>query len=518
MLDYSVDLEILSDLYNEYREHSGDSKETLHRLGRSYIPYIEEYALDEKTAYAIHLLAEFADSEELDTARKKLMKADLDRKIAVRREQEEYNSFCMQFSGETRRALLKIPKYLFGRKVPYRVRDRSLHFVIADHASMSLDIDFDNVLIEDGRNPLEIEIRRFTAENITQQRRIRSADGTEQMTEMPAYRFSFINGLGNRKYPVRVNSFSCTDISGRLELYDYTAYPGQLDADPDKIAYRRLYYILDSFIFKMKCLGIGSLNKKEISILPLVKVFYELIGLYLDPGTVSAAGMSQVSFDIKKAASAISVSSDIDAACRLLMPHGFKRLIAQLEKADEDRIAFCRFWVYYASTRHSAHLYRFLVEQLSSASTDYRMHPLPLSYRKFHSLIRKLLDEELIKNGWSGTFPCYYMEAVPKFIELANIYSKKYTYVNEKKKSYYVDFMESVSGVSYTVMALRGEILLRDGEEASDFCALDGCFNDGGRRRNAMSECLTMSGHDDEKQILDAAAAMAARITIALRG
>ena len=69
----------------------------------------------------------------------------------------------------------------------------------------------------------------------------------------------------------------------------------------------------------------------------------------------------------------------------------------------------------------------------------------------------------------------------------------------------YLDFLEAVDGAVYTLKTLTCEILLRNGEEPQDFCALDGCFADGARRSLRMGGALEMTDTDDGRVLAMAA-------------
>ena len=63
-----------------------------------------------------------------------------------------------------------------------------------------------------------------------------------------------------------------------------------------------------------------------------------------------------------------------------------------------------------------------------------------------------------------------------------SIYSKMYTYVNEKRKTRSVQIMESVSRKGYMITAAGCDFLLKDKQNPSGLKAIDGYFTDGGRR------------------------------------
>ena len=64
------------------------------------------------------------------------------------------------FDGEERQALNGLSEYVVGQKegTPYKIKNRILHVDVLSTPAMSLELDFADVLIEDGRHPREILI------------------------------------------------------------------------------------------------------------------------------------------------------------------------------------------------------------------------------------------------------------------------------------------------------------------------------------------------------------------------
>ena len=66
MLHYSVDNELMSDLYRDYRQMKGAEYAQLHELGEHYLSLIEGYDLEESTIKTLQGLVQFETEEELD--------------------------------------------------------------------------------------------------------------------------------------------------------------------------------------------------------------------------------------------------------------------------------------------------------------------------------------------------------------------------------------------------------------------------------------------------------------------
>ena len=67
MLHYSVDNELMSDLYRDYRQMKGAEYAQLHELGEHYLSLIEGYDLEESTIKTLQGLVQFETEEELES-------------------------------------------------------------------------------------------------------------------------------------------------------------------------------------------------------------------------------------------------------------------------------------------------------------------------------------------------------------------------------------------------------------------------------------------------------------------
>lgn len=108
--------------------------------------------------------------------------------------------------------------------------------------------------------------------------------------------------------------------------------------------------------------------------------------------------------------------------------------------------------------------------------------------------------------GYEGTYPDYRKEKKAAFIEISQVYQRKYTYLNEKKKLELVTFIENIVNGCLTVTAIYGTILGKRKADIYDtaMTAIDGCFTEQGRRRCQVGESLTIDPDMEEGEVLEA--------------
>ena len=63
---------------------------------------------------------------------------------------------------------------------------------------------------------------------------------------------------------------------------------------------------------------------------------------------------------------------------------------------------------------------------------------------KFHCYVKEKIQKIFAEHEWVGTYPSYMIKVEPNFVEVSNVYKRQYTYLNEKAKFIYFDFVESV--------------------------------------------------------------------------
>lgn len=483
MMSYSPDQEILSDLYNEFAYRKAEGDQALHTLGMRYAQIAKQYKIKDETLDVIRKLCDFSGMEEQDAIEAALLRADILRRQGIEQEVAAYEKFCSCFEGDTRNALKRIPQQLLGKTLPYRIRNKKLHMDIFNTPAIRLGLDFDNVLVEDGHKPQSIMMTRIMAEK----------------TDEGWYRFSFIGQTEEDRYPAKVQSFLFQDVNGRLDLYNYAADPGTSIGAKDKLPWRRLLQKMNAMTGKLKTLGMYYLNDTEMQYLPVVSFFQTLIRFYLEPDTGAGNRFDAIVFSQRKAAELGLEDADIDAVCAFLPEKGCRVLIGRLERMQEDMMDFCRFWIHYASTSQSATLYKELSNLMGRCAGEYPERPAQKSYGMWHEKIIGQCDLFFSEKGWCGSFPNYYTEISPEFVEVSSIYSKMYTYVNEKRKSRSVQILESVSRQGCTVTALGCDFLLKDKQSPAAMQAMDGYFTDGGRRNINYIDSILLDASCNEE-------------------
>lgn len=466
MLSYSPDQEILADLYREFSYLKAEGDEALHALGERFLKTAERYKLDEETLTVIRQLGTFSGQEERDLIEAALLREDILRSQCIEQEQAGYEQFCSLFEGDTRNALKRIPRHLLGKELPYRIREKKLHMDIFNTPALRLGLDFENVLVEDGHRPGTMLMTRIAAE--------KAEDGW--------YRFSFVGQTKQDPYPAKVQSFLFQNVKGKLSLYNYAAEPGTSLGAKDKLPWRRLLQKMKAMTGKLQILGMLYLNNTEMQYLPVVSFFEKLIGFYLEPDTGAGNRFDAIVFSQKKASGLGLEEADLDAVRAFLPEKGCRVLRARLDRMQEDPMDFCRFWIHYAATSQSTALYRALCRLMDQCGAEYPAKPAQKEYALWHETVVSVCDSYFAKKDWKGSFPDYYRELRPEFVEVSSIYSKMYTYVNEKRKTRSVQIMESVSRKGYMITAAGCDFLLKDKQNPSGLKAIDGYFTDGGRR------------------------------------
>ena len=116
MLHYSVDHELMSDLYRDYRQIKGAEYEQIHALGEHYLAIAQDYDLADSTMKSIQGLIRFQTDEELEGVETGIVHGYLTAKAALRKEQAEYREFVELFNGEEKQALNGLAEYVVGQK------------------------------------------------------------------------------------------------------------------------------------------------------------------------------------------------------------------------------------------------------------------------------------------------------------------------------------------------------------------------------------------------------------------
>ena len=120
----------------------------------------------------------------------------------------------------------------------------------------------------------------------------------------------------------------------------------------------------------------------------------------------------------------------------------------------------------------------------------------------FRTYVREKVNKAFLDRGWKGNYPSYMTVTAPEFLEVSSVYKKQYTYLNEKIKFLYFDFVESIVDNQYCITPLTGMILPKNSNIDYRKCKSTDCFFiDGGRRRAEVFEDLTFKEGMTRKEI-----------------
>lgn len=389
------------------------------------------------------------------------------------REREAFLKFAADFPEDVRKGLTVFCDYVVGQAViSYKIKNREFIVRVADTAAFSITLVFQDVLIEDGRHPREILMTQVRGQKT-----------------MHGARIYFKNALAPEG-PVKESSFYFEHVTAKIELWNYNLSTAPINLQSDKVPWRLLSERINAFMDKWHILGESFLNTYERDNAQLFNFLYLYLGWYLHDETVIGYGRTNVRYDktlqeicyleppVRKAA------EDIFRRC------GWEDLIMLLENYEAEPYAFFEAWVYKITNKEGQILFDFIRELIDKCCRNYsRMGSVLAIYAGSHSLMKTMLDNLFKNRGWFGYYPSYsYMER-PKFIETNTVYERKYTYINEKKKTVFMRFVESVHDGGIQVAAVEGSILSRNhNEKTMQGDALYAYFSDGGRREARMTE------------------------------
>ncbi|MGI6002236.1 MAG: hypothetical protein ACOX74_01255 [Lachnospiraceae bacterium] len=512
MLHYNIDNEILDEMYHIFISMNQDDYDGLHEFGKKYLPLLDEYALEDRTVFVIRHLSEFRTKQDLEETATKLLHGHVTANVARKEEKKGYDLLFEGADDITALALRCLwDSVLEHRIIPYKIKNREFHIDVIDTPAMNLSLDFEDVLIEDGRNPRQIRMDHISGDKFTTQVRVTGTDGSVSKVDVPRYRVEFINGLtaGRKLYDRKVSSFSFSHVQGTLKTYNYA---NNYTVDPemqDKLAWRLLMQPLEAVTMKAEVLGYEDLTREEQTYMPLFCVMYELVGFYLRDDSVPGIGRRLASFSDEAAAGFRFSQSDLDVSAAIFRRNGLTQFADRLETAITDRAAFCRYFIQYAAMKQSEELYHTIEGILTDCGSAYRTKPYSLAFRKFHKVVRNALNDYFATKGWKGSFPCYYAETSPDFLEVSTVYSKMYTYLNEKRKGFYFDFIESSQPGRYLITPVGASILLHSREDAGSMQALSACFLDGGRRRAQIAGQIEITDEMETEEVTEGVLAMA---------
>lgn len=392
------------------------------------------------------------------------------------REREAFLKFAAGFPEDVRKGLTVFCDYVVNQVViPYKIKNREFVVKVAETTAFSMTLVFHDVLIEDGRHPREILMTGIRGE--------KTAHG---------YRIYFKNGLitdGTAKE----SSFYFERITSKIELWNYNICTEPITIDEDKVPWRLINEPINAFIDKWNILGEQWLNTYEIENALFFKFLYLYLGWYLQPDTVIGYGRTSIRYNKELQEVCALPKPVLRAAKRVFVLCQWEDLVKLADNYEAEPYAFFEAWVYKITHKEGRFLFDLLKEILDKCCRNYSRPGQVLAIcAGSHSMMKGMLDNLFKNRGWFGHYPIYSYRAKPKFIETNTVYERKYTYINEKKKTVLIRFVESVHDGGMQIAAVSGSILSRDKNEKTLLNdALYGYFSDGGRREaHVIEQCF----------------------------
>lgn len=402
---------------------------------------------------------------------------------------EAFLQFVQQFDTEEQRVLLAFYRELVGkRKIPYKIKDRNFFVNVQMCQSFAVDIEFQDVLIEDGRHPKEIFMDSLRGEVLPEGR----------------FRLSFINRLAPQSdgQQPKESSFSFSSLRGSVRLWDYQVHTLKLSQNVHGLPWNLMYESFSAIEQKMDVLGSSYLNYHERKALDIFNILRPYMQLYLMPCTKIGFGKTTVLFDKEL----ISWNADRymdEQAAEFFAEIGLRRLSSGFQKgAGRDR-SFIQEMLYTMSTLKGNAIYRKLKNMVMDCGRSYRgIYEADEDMNMFRTYVREKISRVFETHEWKGAYPFFMTVVAPDFIEVSSIYKKQYTYLNEKTKYIYFDFVESIVDNQYRITPITGMILPKNLNIDYRKCtSMDCFFFDGGRRNGAVFEDLAIEESMSRKEI-----------------
>ena len=393
---------------------------------------------------------------------------------------EAFHQFVQQFNMEEQRVLWAFYRELVGKRtIPYKIKERKFVVNVQMTQGYVIDVEFDDVLIEDGRHPKEIFMESLRGERLNNGR----------------YRLSFLNRLGLMEgQEPKESAFSFKSFKARMRMWDYKVHTMALNNESKGTPWNFIYETMGAMDLKRSALGESALNVHEVKALQIYDFFCPYLQLYLDPMTKVGFGKSTVLY----------TSSAFDAG--LEMPAmkngaaffdglGMKRLAALFLNGECNDRELIQELLYTMYSIKGNIIFRTLNQLIEECGKDYPgLYEYDQEMTKFRSYAKEKIQKIFGDHEWSGTYPSYMMKVEPNFVEVSNIYKRQYAYLNEKSKFIYFDFIESVVDGQLRVTPVTGMILPKNSNiDYRKRSSLDCFFFDGGRRNGAVIDDLMIS-------------------------
>lgn len=393
---------------------------------------------------------------------------------------EAFHQFVQQFHTEEQKVLWAFYRELVGkRKIPYKIKERNFVVNIQLNQSFAMDIEFQEVLIEDGRHPKEIFMESLRGEKL----------------ENGRYRLSFMNRLGlSEGQEPKESAFSFSSFKANLRQWDYQVHTLKLTNDTQGIPWIFIYQTLEAMDTKRAVMGESTLNLQEIKALQIFDFLCPYLQLYLDPMTKVGFGKSTVLYTSHSFDAGLEMPAMKNAAA-FFEGLGMKRLAALFLKGDCNQKDLIQELLYTMYSVKGNIIFRTIKQMIDVCGKDYSgLYEYDRDMSKFRSYIKEKIQKIFSDHEWSGDYPSYRIKLEPEFVEVSNVYKRQYAYLNEKSKFIYFDFIESVVDGTLCVTPVTGMILPKNSNiDYQKRTSLDCFFFDGGRRNGAVIEDLMVS-------------------------
>lgn len=393
---------------------------------------------------------------------------------------EAFHQFVQQFNTEEQKVLWAFYRELVGkRKIPYKIKERKFLVNVQMSQGFSVNIEFQDVLIEDGRHPKEIFMESLRGEKLGNGR----------------YRLSFLNrmGLAEGQEP-KESSFSFSSFKGSIRLWNYQVHTLKLSNDMKGIPWNFIYETLGAVDAKRAVMGEKALNVHEIKALQIYDFLCPYLQLYLDPMTKVGFGKSTVLYTSSAFDAGLEMSAMKNAA-GFFDGLGMKRLASLFLKGDCNDKDLVQELLYTMYSIKGNIIFRTLKQLIDECGKEYTgLYEYDKDMFKFRNYIKEKVQKTFADYEWVGTYPSYMIKMEPDFVEVSNVYKRQYAYLNEKSKFIYFDFIESVVDGELCVTPVTGMILPKNANiDYRKRTSLDCFFFDGGRRSGAIISDLTVS-------------------------
>ena len=393
---------------------------------------------------------------------------------------EAFHQFVQQFNREEQKVLWAFYRELVGkRKIPYKIKERKFLVNVQMSQGFAIDVEFQDVLIEDGRHPKEIFMESLRGERLSNGR----------------YRLTFLNrlGLAEGQEP-KESSFSFSAVKGGTRMWDYNVRTQPIANETKGMPWNFIYETLSAMDMKRGVLGEEALNDHEMKALQIYDFFCPYLQLYLDPMTKIGFGKSTVLYTSSAFDAGLEMSEMKNAAV-FFDGLGMKRLsglFLQGECNDRELVQELLYTMY--SIKGNI-IYRTLKQLIDACGKDYPgLYEYDKEMSKFHFYVKEKIQKIFAEHEWSGSYPSYMMKVEPNFVEVSNVYKKQYTYLNEKAKFIYFDFVESVVDGELCITPVTGMILPKNSNiDYRKRTSMECFFFDGGRRNGAVIEDLSVA-------------------------